>query len=118
MIEREMQQAVDGSPATVTRYEQDLYPDERGASGTPLIEIRFQCGPVAEAGRNGAQIEHVIDVLVARLDGFQRGPFRCRENALAITKLEEAKHWLLARTRARQAQGVEGTNRAHAGAAA
>jgi hypothetical protein len=36
----------------------------------------------------------------------------CSENALAITKLEEATHWLKARTNRREAQGTEGT---HAG---
>lgn len=34
----------------------------------------------------------------------------CRENSLAITKLEEALHWLEARTKNRKAAGVEGTS--------
>lgn len=78
-----------------------------------FIDIKFQEGPVAEAGVNGAQIEDVIDVLVARLEGFQSGEFRCRENAIAITKLEEARLWLNERTRKREEQGVEGRSLAH-----
>lgn len=77
------------------------------------ISIKFQEGPVKEAGVNGAQIEDVIDILVERLRGFQNGGFPCRENALAITKLEEARLWLNERTRKRQEQGVEGKNVAH-----
>lgn len=74
------------------------------------IEIKFQDGPIGENGENGCQIEDVIDVLVQRLEGFQSGEFRSRENALAITKLEEARLWLNERTRKRVARGVEGTN--------
>ena len=49
-------------------------------------------------------------IVLDRLRGFQESEFKCRENALAITKLEEAMHWLHHRTRARVARGVEGTN--------
>lgn len=105
------QDAMDGSPAVVRRYEQDFVAGQ--GSSMPWLEIHFQHGPVAVNGQNGCQIEDVIDVLTERLEGFQRGPFRCRENALAITKLEEARLWLLERTRKRQAQGVEGTNAPH-----
>ena len=79
----------------------------------PFIDIQFQAGPIKEHGVNGTTIERIISVLVTRLEGFQKGPFRCRENALAITKLEEARQWLNERTQKRQAQGVEGTNTAH-----
>jgi hypothetical protein len=78
------------------------------------ISIKFQEGPIREVGVNGCQIDDVIDVLVARLNVFQDGPYRCRENALAITKLEEARMWLNERTRKRVAQGVEGVNAPHA----
>lgn len=96
----EKQEAMDGSSATV-----------RDAAG--YINIRFQLGPVKEKGVNGTSIENVIDLLVRRLEGFQNGSFKCRENALAITKLEEAVQWLEHRTRKRVAQGVEGTNQEH-----
>lgn len=77
------------------------------------IDILFQFGPIQEVGVNGTTLEHMIGLLVKRLEGFQNGPFRCRENALAITKLEEARMWLLERTRKRQEQGVEGVNAPH-----
>ncbi|PEW74019.1 hypothetical protein CN449_15245 [Bacillus thuringiensis] len=77
------------------------------------IKIKFQEGPIQENGVNGAQIEDVIDTLVNRLQSFQKGGYPCRENALAITKLEEARLWLNERTRKRQVQGVEGKYEKH-----
>jgi hypothetical protein len=78
------------------------------------IDITFQDGPIKEVGVNGCQIEDVIEVLVERLRGFQSGDYRCRENALAITHLEDAQNWLNRRTSARTKQGVEGRNLVHA----
>ncbi|PEP08206.1 hypothetical protein CN577_11600 [Bacillus toyonensis] len=78
-----------------------------------FIDIKFQEGPIQTNGVNGAQIEHVINVLVERLQGFQDGGYPCRENALAITKLEEARLWLSERTRKRKQQGVEGKYEKH-----
>jgi len=72
--------------------------------------ISFQNGPIGETGPNGLTQEVLIAICVDRLQSFQQGEFRCRENALAITKLEEAQHWLFHRTRARLERGVEGTN--------
>lgn len=72
--------------------------------------ISFQNGPIAEAGVNGVTHEALLAILCDRLRSFQAGPYACRENALALTKLEEAQHWLLSRTRARMARGIEGTH--------
>lgn len=72
--------------------------------------VKFQKGPVKENGVNGCHQEDLIAIVIDRLRSFQAGPFSCRENALALTKLEEALHWLNARTQDRIAQGVEGTN--------
>lgn len=78
-----------------------------------FIDIAFQNGTVEDRGVNGAQIEDVIDVLVERLIGFQKGGFPCRENALAITHLQEAQNWLYRRTIERKKQGVEGKHEKH-----
>lgn len=100
-LNEEQQIAMDGSKPIVN-------------DGAGYIHIKFQCGPVKEAGVNGTSIENVLDLLVKRLDGFQNGPFKCRENALAITKIEEAIMWLEYRTKKRVEQNTEGTNQAHA----
>jgi hypothetical protein len=72
--------------------------------------IVFQNGPIAEAGVNGVTHEALLAIVVDRLESFQTGPYACRENALALTKLQEAQMWLLERTRGRIARGVEGTH--------
>lgn len=76
----------------------------------PATYINFQDGPIAEMGVNGLTHEALIAIVVDRMRSFQAGPFACRENALALTKLEEAQHWLHHRTKARMARGVEGTH--------
>jgi hypothetical protein len=67
-------------------------------------------GPIGEVGVNGVTHEALLAILIDRMQAFQKGPYSCRENALALTKLEEAVHWLNARTARRTAQGVEGTH--------
>lgn len=74
------------------------------------ITIVFQNGPIAERGVNGITQEVLLAIIIDRLQSFQKGPFACRENALALTKLEEAKLWLFSRTLDRMSRGVEGTN--------
>lgn len=61
--------------------------------------------------QDGTTNEELIDVIIHRLNTFQEGAGGCRQNALAITKLEEAKHWLEDRTNERIARGVEGTHK-------
>lgn len=72
--------------------------------------VAFQNGPIAEVGVNGLTHEVLLAILVDRLEYFQKGPYACRENALALTKIQEAQMWLQKRTRDRMARGVEGTH--------
>ena len=73
----------------------------------------MQDGPIKDsADVNGWTNEALIAVLVHRLNLLNQGEYRCRENSCAITHLEEALHWLHARTSARLARGVEGTHKA------
>lgn len=81
--------------------------------GPPHINncrISFQNGPIKEAGINGITNESLLAVVIDRLRGFQSGPFACRENAVALTHLEDSLMWLQKRTRDRLSRGVEGTN--------
>jgi hypothetical protein len=77
-----------------------------------FASVIFQNGPIKEVGVNGCQNEDLIAIVVDRLRGFQKGAFSCRENALALTKLEEALMWLNHRTKDREDRGVEGKNEA------
>lgn len=75
------------------------------------IDIKFQEGPIKEVGVNGCQTEDVLELLINRISSFQSGGFPCRENALALTKLQEARMWLEERTRDRTRREVEGYNK-------
>lgn len=86
-----------------------------GISVAEGISVEWQNG-VQEP--NGAILEDYISIAIDRLRFFQGqadansrpdGKFACRENALAITHLEEALHWLSARTLERRRRGVEGS---------
>jgi len=78
------------------------------------MDISWQNGPLGRGEDriepNGAFVETVIAAVVQRIQYFQGSRFECRENALAITKLEEALHWLHSRTSRRETQDVEGTH--------
>lgn len=75
----------------------------------PTHRLSFQNGPINEVGVNGITQEVLLAIVIDRLRGFQSGAFSCRENALALTKIEEAMHWLHSRTRDRMRKGIEGT---------
>ena len=94
--------AMDGSPARVELRRDDL----------DCGYIQFQAGPEPE-GINGTTIEAVIEVLVNRLEDFQRGRFACVENQLAIIHLNETLACLERRTEKRRQQGVEGKDLPH-----
>lgn len=101
--------------------ESELKTDEQGnptggsAIGTGIV-IRWQDGPLGRGSDrkepNGAFVEGVLEAALQRLEFFQESTFKCRENALAITKIEEALAWLDARTCKRERRGVEGTHTA------
>lgn len=73
------------------------------------LRLQFQNGPIPEHGVNGITQEALLAIVIDRLRGFQSGPFKCRENAIALTHCEDALMWLQKRTRDRLARGVEGT---------
>lgn len=121
-----------GSGGANHQYSVELFqndePADRWPNGirvpTVALHIKFQNGPIQSVeGMNGVTNEALLAVLIDRMRGFQGlnpltegglparapAPFACRENALALTYMEEALMWLQKRTRARLARGVEGT---------
>lgn len=92
------------------RYQITGYDFAPGLPNHQADLIEFQNGPINEVGVNGLTHEVLLAIIADRLRCFQAGPYACRENALALTKIEEAQHWLAHRTRARMARGVEGTH--------
>jgi hypothetical protein len=92
-------------------YELSLSSPPGGAGITAVngtTVLRFQQGAINEAGINGLSHEALIAVVLDRLRGFQSGQFAGRDNAMAISHLEDALMRLQRRTRDRIARGVEG----------
>ena len=92
--------------------DQNGNPEGGQTSGVGLT-IAWQRGPLGRPPNrkepNGAFVEDVIMAAVDRIQFYQKSPFACRENALALNKLQEALHWLEERTKGREERGVEGT---------
>ena len=82
--------------------------EAKGKESDKLAIIHFQEGAIKEVGVNGVNNEDLISMVICRLEHFQNSDFACRENTLAITKLEEAMLWLRKRTMGRENRGVEG----------
>lgn len=74
------------------------------------LKVLFQNGPIGESGVNGISNEALLAIVEDRLKGFQSGKYACRENQMALDRVQEAMHWLHHRTRERVARGVEGTH--------
>lgn len=84
-------------------------PDETGIN--PNVTLRFQNGPIkGPEDFNGLTNEALLAVLIHRMNGFATGPFACVENTDALAYLNMAATALAARTKARLARGVEGSN--------
>ena len=75
------------------------------------MSILFQNGPIQEVGVNGVTHESLLAVVIHRLKCFQEGPFACKENEMALLKIQEAMHWMQQRTLRRIRAGVEGTHK-------
>ena len=80
------------------------------------IDLKWQDGPLGRGEDrkepNGTFVETVLFICQKRLEFYQDSRFKCRENAIAITKIEEALHWLDSRTKDRETRAVEGTHAA------
>ncbi len=107
------------------KYELDHF-ESYGLPGSPVQTLQFiekvpvQVGNEASPAsgttelatvNDGTTNEEVLRVLIDRVQYLNR-KFPCRENAIVITKLEEALLWLNYRTAQRKARGVEGKNAA------
>jgi hypothetical protein len=64
-----------------------------------VISFQLQRGAIKEAGINGCQVDAMIEAAKMIIEKFNE-KFPCRENAIAITKLQEALFWLEARNKA------------------
>lgn len=73
--------------------------------------IVFQNGPRKDPNStHGVLDTDLLEIVRDRLKGFQSGEFSCRENACALTHIEEALMWMNRRVEDRIERQVLGTN--------
>ena len=73
-------------------------------------EIKFQKGPRDVDGSVGGVLDvDLLEIVRDRLAHFQKGEFVCRENACALTHIEEALMWMNKRVEDRAERNVLGT---------
>lgn len=89
----------------------EVYADAGQPAPYLVGNVHFQEGPIKEAGVNGVMNEDLIAMVIARLAHFNKSDFKCKENSMAIIKLEEALLWLRKRTMGREQRGIEGTHK-------
>jgi hypothetical protein len=77
----------------------------------PIVSFTIQSDPIGEVGVNGCQAIDMLEYVKCLFESLNEA-FPCRENALTITKIEEAIHWQEARTKDRLKRNVEGQNKA------
>lgn len=94
------------------KYELDMFENFPIEGGNQTLQF-IEKSPKEEGSTelvtiyNGTTNEEVLEMLLDRMNYLQ-GKFPCRENAVAITKLDEALLWLNKRTQDRIKRNVEG----------
>lgn len=84
---------------------------DRGLNQPKEVIIEFQNGARKEEGSQHGVIDtDLLEIVRHRLKCFQAGPFSSRENACALTHIEEALMWMNRRVEDRIERDVLGTN--------
>ncbi len=65
----------------------------------PIVSFVIQSDPIGEVGVNGVQALDMLEYVKCLFQSLNEA-YPCRENALTITKIEEAIHWQDARVAA------------------
>ena len=80
-------------------------------SGDVMADIQLQNGArKEEKSIHGVIDSDLLEIVRDRLKCFQAGPFASRENAVALTHIEEALMWMNRRVEDRIERNVLGTN--------
>lgn len=89
------------------RYLADCFENKAEGVLIQFIEKRVDAENELITVNDGTTNEELLRILLDRMSYLQ-SKFPCRENAIVITKLDEALLWLEKRTRDRVERGVEG----------
>jgi len=76
------------------------------------VKIQFMKRVDGKMIKAGITNEEVFAMMIDRMKHLNE-KLACRENSIVITKLEECLMWLEARTKIRESQGVETTDKPH-----
>lgn len=102
---------------TIITQNHTLDVNGKPAGGTTFgagFAIGWQNGPLGRGeeriSQNGAFVEDIIQAAIGRIHFYQTNGFACSENAEALVFLHRAAQALDARTKRREAAGVEGTH--------
>ncbi|MGB1290546.1 MAG: hypothetical protein ACPG5Z_00340 [Pseudoalteromonas sp.] len=92
-------------------FEKDIRPNNYIYVRHDVNSLAFtlQNGPIKENGKNGCQVTDILAVAKHMIEGLNKN-YPCRENAMTLTKLDEALMWQSKRTADREKRGVEGKN--------
>lgn len=86
------------------------YSIEFGDKGGHCVSIPFQNGArTLKGSRHGVLDTDLLEIVRHRLQCFQQGEFSTRENAIALTHIEEALLWMNKRVEDRIERNVLGT---------
>lgn len=98
---------MDSTPA-----EKSIYPLHDFDLTVPSQMVQFyEKNEDGSTKTNGTTLEEMLRVSIERLQDLNNR-FGCRENSIAITKMQEALMWLNKRTEDRKDRGVEGKHEA------
>lgn len=88
-----------------------LIVSDKGLNAPKECKIQFQNGARLEKdSTHGVLDTDLLEIVRDRLQGFQGGEFATRENAIALTHIEEALMWMNRRVEDRIERSVLGTN--------
>ena len=94
------------------RYQILSTPDKQNPEQFVDVTIQFQNGARHEWGSMlGVLDTDLLEIVRDRLQGFQQGKFATRENAIALTHIEEALLWMNKRVEDRIERNVLGTDK-------
>ena len=86
------------------------YVIRRADTGEKLADIQFQKGARKEENAVAGILDSdLLEIVRHRLQCFQQGEYKTRENACALTHIEEALMWMSKRADDRAERGVLGT---------
>ena len=107
--------AIDDKGTGGANHTYAIYPIDKKVEHEPqsyLAQVHFQNGARKEEGSvHGVLDTDLLEIVRDRLKGFQSGPFATRENACALTHIEEALMWMNRRVEDRIERDVLGTNK-------